>query len=499
MKIKCVFKFLCLLVLVISICMICPLVYTLSVDGQDSGAFVKSIIAGVLCSFLLYAFAGKTSINAMGTKEAFASVTLSWVLASLIGGLPYLFHGAVPTYTDAFFEAMSGFTTTGATILADIENTPRGLLLWRSLTHWLGGMGIIVLTLTIMPLLGVGGSQLFSAEAPGLIQEKLTPRVQQTAIILWCIYLGLTLLETLFLIGGGMGLFDAVTNSMGTIATGGCSPHNGSIAHYESAYIEWVVTLFMFLSGANFVLHYQAFRGKSFAPFLRDPEFCLYSSLLIVLCLLVSGSLYISGVYETLSDAVRFGSFQVVSLVTTTGFVTADYEAWPYFQQSILFFSLFLGGCSGSTAGAIKQIRLLIICRHVGRQARRKLNPRAVLPLRIGKNSLEFNLVYSCLAFFALYMLLFFFGTFFITLLEPDLITALSGVAVTLGNIGTGFGEMGAEGSFAAQPQPAKWLYSFLMLCGRLELYTVLILFSRDYWREGIVWSEGGKLHEWDR
>lgn len=499
MKIKCVSKFLCFLVLIISAWMICPLVYSLVVGSGDSGAFVKAILVGFFCSFLLYVFAGRIDMNTMRSREAFVSVTLSWVLASAIGGLPYLFQGAVPTYTDAFFEAMSGFTTTGSTILVDIENTTRGILLWRSITHWLGGMGIIVLTLTIMPLLGIGGTQLFSAESPGFIREKLTPRVQQTAIILWCIYLGLTVVETLFLLGGGMELFDAVSNSMGTIATGGCAPRNESIAYYGSAYVDWMITLFMFLSGANFVLHYQALRGKSPRSFFRDPEFGFYSLLVVTLCLLVACNLYISGTYETIADALRFASFQVVSLVTTTGFVSADYRSWPYFPQTILFFSLFLGGCSGSTSGGLKQIRLLVLCRHVGRHARRKLSPRAVLPLRLGMDSLDFNLVSSCMGFFALYMLLFFAGSFCITLWEPDLITAFSAVATTLGNSGSGFGSIGPYANYSAQSQPAKWLYTFFMLCGRLELYTVLILFSGNFWSEGIVWSEGGRRHEGNR
>ncbi len=474
--------------------MLCPLLYS-QASGQsvDSPAFIKAIAVGLSLSAILYAVSRKADMNKMGTREAFASVTLSWIIASAIGALPYFIHGSAPTYADAFFEAMSGFTTTGSTILTDMESLPHGLLLWRDLTHWLGGMGIIVLTLTIMPLLGIGGFQLFSAEAPGLIHEKLTPRVQQTAVILWSIYVLLTVAETALLMLGGMSLFDAITHSMGTIATGGFSPRNASVAHYQSAYIDWVITIFMFFSGANFVLHYQVIRGRTPKTFFRDPEFCFYLFSVGTISLLVSAGLYFSGTYAGFLDSLRYGSFQVVSIVTTTGFISADYELWPFFPQALLFTCLFLGGCAGSTAGAIKQIRLLVLCRHVGRQIRRTLSPRAVLPLRVGKNSLELHLVASCLAFFALYMLVFTVGVFCVTLFEPDLLTAISAVATTLGNVGPGFGKVGGLDNFSGQAVAAKWIYSFLMLCGRLELYTVLILFSRAFWSDGVIWSDREK------
>ena len=388
---------------------------------------------------------------------------------------------------------MSGFTTTGSTILTDMEALPPGLLLWRDLTHWLGGMGIIVLTLTIMPLLGIGGFQLFSAEVPGLIHEKMTPRVQQTAVILWCIYLALTIAETILLMFGGMGFFEAIMHSMGTIATGGFSPRNISVAYYESAYIDWVITFFMFFSGANFALQFQAIRGRSLKLFFRDPEFCFYLCSVSAISLLVSVGLYLSETYDGFFESLRFGAFQVVSFVTTTGFVSADYELWPIFPQALLFACLFFGGCAGSTTGGIKQIRLLILGRHIGRQLQRTLSPRAVLPLRVGKKSLELNLVASCLAFFALYMLVFTIGVFCVTLFEPDLLTAISAVATTLGNVGPGFGKVGGLDNFSEQAIAAKWIYSFLMLCGRLEMYTVLILFSRAFWSDGIIWSEHEK------
>jgi trk system potassium uptake protein TrkH len=350
-------------------------------------------------------------------------------------------------------------------------------------------MGIIVLTLTIMPLIGVGGFQLYSAEAPGMVHEKITPRLQQTAVILWLIYLLLTVALTVILMAGGMGVYDAITHSMGTISTGGFSPHGMSVAHFDSAFYDWILIFFMFISGANFALHFYALKQRSLKSFFADPEFCFYLTSVASISIIVSLSLYQSGVYKTLPAAFRFGSFQVVSLVTTTGFVSADYDAWPAFAKSLLFFCLFLGGCAGSTSGAIKHVRLLVMSRYIGRQLTRVLNPRAVIPFRIGAQTLESEVISSCLAFFGLYFIVFAVGGFLITLFEPDLFTAISGAATTLGNVGPGFSKLGPTQNFANQSIASKWIYSFLMLCGRLELYTVLALFSGVFWRDGVICS----------
>lgn len=491
MRVSIVVKFLGVLTFVISIWMFVPLIYAAANRGDDVVPFAKSIALGLATAASLYFFGKNADMAKMGMREAMAAVALSWVAASAVSALPYWLHGSVPTYTDGFFESMSGYTTTGSTILSNIEWVPKGLLLWRGLTHWLGGMGIIVLTLTMMPLVGVGGFQLYSAEVPGLVHERITPRVRQTAAVLWLIYLGLTVFLTFLLLLGGMTFFDAATHAMGTISTGGFSPHNNSLAYYGSSYIDWTITFFMFLSGANFALHFQAIRGKSLAAFWRDAEFRFYTACVSVLCLLIAIALAWNGTYRSFLESLRFGSFQVVSLLTTTGFVSANYETWPYFPKSILFLCLFLGGCAGSTSGGIKQIRLLVLLRHVCRQFTRALAPRAVLPLKVGDRAIELDVLSSCLAFFGLYVMLFAGGIFFVSLYEPDLFTAISGVAATLGNAGPGFGRLGAAGDFSSQAMPAKWIYAFLMLCGRLELYTVLILFTRAYWDEGVILGNG--------
>jgi trk system potassium uptake protein TrkH len=464
-----------------------PTIYAIAVKGEDTPGFVKSLAVSAASSLLLILASRKARMDRMGMREAMAAVALSWVAASAVGGLPYLFHGSARTYTDSFFEAMSGFTTTGSTIIENIDATPKGLLLWRGLTHWLGGMGIIVLTLTVMPLIGVGGFQMYKAEAPGMEHEKLTPRVRDTAVTLWLIYISLTLILTFLLLAGGMDFFDALTHSMGTISTGGFSPRGASVAWFGDAYFDWVIVLFMFISGTNFSLHYHAIKNRSLSRFLKDPEFTFYAFVVSALCLIVSAWLYVSDTYASFAESLRFGSFQVVSLVTTTGFVSANYELWPSFAKSVLFICLFMGGCTGSTSGAIKQARLLVMFRHVARQVRRVSNPRAILPVRMGGESLRAEVVSSCLAFLGLYLLVFLVGVTLISFSEPDLFTSMSAAAATIGNVGPGFGSVGPAMSFTSQAQWTKWVYSSLMLCGRLELYTLLVLFTRAFWRGGVA------------
>jgi trk system potassium uptake protein TrkH len=381
--------------------------YAIAAGGDDVPCFIKSFVISAAASLLLILASRRAKMDGMGTREALASVALSWIAASAVSGLPSWFHGSASTYTDSFFEAMSGFTTTGSTIIEDIDATPKGLLLWRGLTHWLGGMGIIMLTLTVMPLIGVGGFQMYKAEVPGIEHEKMTPRVRSTAVILWLIYVALTFMLTLLLFAGGMGLYDAVTHSMGAISTGGFSPLGTSIAGYDNAYFEWVITVFMFASGTNFSLYYRAIRNRSLSRLLSDPEFKFYLALVSALCLTVSVWLYANRTYSSLADSLRFGFFQVVSLITSTGFVSADYEQWPSFIKSLLFLCFIVGGCAGSTSGGVKQIRLLVMFRHIGRQIRKASSPRAVLPIQVGGESLRMEVVSSCLAFWGLYLIVF--------------------------------------------------------------------------------------------
>jgi trk system potassium uptake protein TrkH len=487
LRIGVVVKFLGLLVLVLTAWMLLPLGYSLLSGGDDAACIAKASAVSLACSLLALVVSREAKMSGMGAREAIASVALSWVAASAVGGLPYLFYGIAASYTDAFFEAMSGYTTTGSTVLTGLDGAPGGLLLWHSLTHWLGGMGIIVLTLAIMPTAGAGGFQMYRAEVPGITHKKLTPRVQGTALILWLMYLALTAVLAALLLAGGMELFDSVIHAMSVISTGGFSIRKTSVAYYDSAYFDWVMTLFMFISGANFVLLFRALKGRSPSVFKADPEFVFYTGTVFAFSLLASLCLYLSGTYETFLLSCRFGFFQVVSLITTTGFVSANYDGWPYFVRSLLFICILMGGCTGSTSGAIKQARLLVMFSHVGRRLTRILSPKSVLPLRMGSDSVEAGVAYSCFAFLGLYAFVFATGVFLVALFETDLFTVISGVASALGNVGPAFDELGPAYDFAAQATGAKWVYAFLMLCGRLELYTVLALFTRTFWKGGIV------------
>jgi trk system potassium uptake protein TrkH len=464
-----------------------PFLVAAITDGEDQYAFARSIFVGVSAGLAFLYFGRRSSLSKMGADEAFMSVSLTWVTASAISAFPYWLYGAASTYTDAFFESMSGFTTTGATIFENLSELPHCLLTWRAMTHWLGGMGIIALTLVMLPSAGASGLKMYSAEAPGITHEKITPRLQQTALYLWGIYFAFTAALTLLLMLGGMDFFEALNHSMATVSTGGFSTASGGIASFRSPFCELVIIVFMYISGANFVLHFYAIKNGTLKNYFRDPEFRFYTIVVAVFSLLASLDVYFSGVERTLPSAVRSGAFQVVSFITTTGFVSSNYDLWPAFSRMLLFICLFPGGCAASTAGGIKHIRILVMLKHIKRQMSRILNPRSVLVYPVGAAALDPTVMSSCMAFFGLFFIVYALGAFAVSLFEPDFLTALSGAASALGNVGPAFGRLGAVNTFAGQAWQAKWIYSFLMLCGRLELYTVIALFSGVFWREGIM------------
>lgn len=482
MKLKIVSKVLALLAAIISLSMLWPLWWAYIDESRDFLPIVQSIGCGLLSALVLFLLGRKTSYNDLGIKEAFAVVSLSWVIASAIGGLPYLFNGTVTNFTDAFFEAMSGFTTTGASILTDIESNPRGILFWRDLTHWLGGMGIIVLSLAILPFLGVGGMQLYKAEVPGPIPEKLTPRVQQTALLLWGVYVILSALETGFLMLGGMDLFESLTHTFGTMATGGFSPLNASVGQYNSPYFDWVIIIFMFLAGANFALHYFVLRGK-FNAWWRDEEFRFYTMVILFSTVTITLFLVFSGTYDSIMDSIRYAAFQVVSITTTTGYVTADYEQWPFYTQYLLLALMFIGGCAGSTGGGIKNLRIMVLIRHVKAELSRLLHPRSVVQVKVGGNVVGKDVLGSVTAFFILYIGLFAIFTLVMAGLGLDVVSSLASVAATLGNIGPGLGIVGPVKNYSGIPAFGKWVLSLCMLLGRLEIYTVIMLIVPGTWK----------------
>ena len=461
-------------------------------DGVTAQIFLAGFVGLLIGGSIM--LTTKNHRKEIQKREGYIIVAFGWIFMSLVGTLPYIFTGAIPSFTNAFFETMSGYTTTGASILNDIESMPEGILFWRSITHWIGGMGIIVLAIAILPLLGIGGMQLFAAEAPGPGGDKLHPRITDTAKRLWLIYVGYTFIETILLKLAGMSFFDAVNHSLSTLSTGGFSTKNASLAYWnDSPLIQYIVIVFMFLAGTNFVLSYFAFKGK-FKRVFKDEEFKIYSLSIIGLTIIAALLIYyradvsISSISHPMvlgefESAVRHGLFQVLAIITTTGFVSADYTLWTPFLTIFFFGLMFMGGSAGSTAGGIKIMRHLIMIKNGILEFRRTLHPRAVLPVRYNMKAIPQSIVFNILGFFILYMLSFIIGTLVFSWLGLDFNTALGGAASTLGNVGPALGDLGPVNNYGDLPAAAKWWSSFLMLIGRLELFTVLILFTPFFWR----------------
>jgi trk system potassium uptake protein TrkH len=411
-----------------------------------------------------------------------ATVALAWMAITLFGALPFYFGPEFTNFTDAFFESVSGFTTTGSSVMTNIQGATKGLLFWRSFIQWLGGMGIIVLSLAILPFLGVGGIQLYKAEVPSPVPDKLTPRLSDSAKILWAVYAFLTLAEIIFLLGGGMPLFEASCHAFTTLPTGGFSPKNASIAHYNSTYFDYVIVVFMVLAGINFSLHYQMLRGKTLA-FWQDTECRFFLGLVLVLTLIMTWNIY-GSVYTSLKDAFRFASFQVVSILTTTGFGTADYEIFPGLSQALLFVCMFIGASAGSTGGGMKCARVIVCCKYCYRELFKIIHPRSINHVKIDNTVIPNEILRSIMGFLALYISLFIGSGILLAGMGIDMITAFGAVASCIGNIGPGFGSVGPTENFAHMPVMGKWLLAWCMLLGRLEIYTVIILFVPEFWKK---------------
>lgn len=460
--------------------MLLPLAFAVYYQDGSAQSFIYSILVTAGCGAVLFFL--NRNFKELRIREGFAIVGFGWTFMALFGSLPHLFSGAIPSLTNAFFETMSGFTTTGASILTDIEILPKGILFWRSQTHWIGGMGIIVLSLAVLPLLGVGGMQLFKAEVPGPIPDKLQPRIKETAKLLWLVYVIVTAVETVLLLFGGMDLFDALCHTFGTVATGGFSTKNASVAHFNSLYIESVIIIFMFIAGVNFNLHYKLLRGN-LRVYFSDREFLFYLKITLIMVALTTAIVFVSG-YSGLAKSIRVAVFQVVSIVTTTGYATDDFEMWSTSGQFIMLLLMFVGGCAGSTGGSIKIIRVMIVLKHSVNELKKLLHPNAYLPVRLGGRVVQPEVVTNVLGFFLLYMLIFAVGSLAMAAMGLDIVTAISSVAATLGNIGPGLGTIGPTENYSHIPLLGKWLLSFFMLLGRLEIYTILILFVPEFWRK---------------
>lgn len=480
-----VFYIISVLIMVIGGFMLFPLgIAFYNGETSSAQAFFRTIIFVIISGLLLNIVTRKRRGRQFSAKDGFLMVTTSWIIASIAGAFPFYLSGIIPSFADAYFETMSGFTTTGASILTEIQSLPRSILFWRSLTHWLGGMGFVVLTVAIMPLLGIGGVKMVSAESPGPTMDKITPKITHMAKLLWFIYIGMTVLETILLLFGGMDLFDSLTHTFGTLATGGFSPKNSSVGHYDSAYIDIVITVFMVLAGLNFGLYFRVLTGH-FIELKKNTELKAY--LLIFAVAAVIAAIPLAGkVYSGFAESLRYSAFQVASIITTTGYATADFDLWPALSKYILFALMFIGGCSGSTGGGIKVVRIVTLFKQAVTEMKHLANPRGVFTTRMNGIAVRKDFVYTILGFVSLYIMLLLVTTGIVATSPGDynLITAFSTALATVGNIGPGFSLVGPSMNYSFFPDYVKWFLSFAMMAGRLEIYTVLILFTPYFWRK---------------
>jgi len=462
----------------IGISMIFPLIWAFYYGEKESLVFIACILITFLSGYGLSEI--KSKDEGLRLIEGLGVVSLGWAAISAFGALPFFLSGTLG-YLDAYFETMSGFTTTGATVIMNIDILPKSILFWRSMTQWIGGMGIIVLAVAILPALSIGGMQMFNAESPGPKLDKLKPQIRETAKILYGVYLIFTGAEIILLIAGGMGFFDASCHTFCTLATGGFSTKNASVAYYNSPFIEAVIVFFMFLSGANFMLHYAALKGK--LNYFKDKEFIFYVIVLLGSILVITADLRYS-VFNSLSDAFRYSSFQAVSIMTTTGFTTSNFDAYPALSRMILLILMFVGGCACSTGGGIKNIRILIILKYFYREIYQFIHPNAILSIKVGEDTIPDDVLKGVMGFFIGYMAIFIVSTLIVTAYGIDMITAISSVAATQANVGPGLGLVGPIYTYALLPDVIKIVLTFCMWVGRLEIFTVMVLFVPDFWKE---------------
>ncbi len=473
MHVRLVFRSLAVLLLGLAV----SLLVTAGVSGLYKEPLSPFLIPAGLCTIIGagFIFFLKRDESTVRVQEGVLIVISSWLLFCLFGLLPFLLMSEPISFPDALFETASGFTTTGSTIFSDVERLPHGILFWRSLTHWLGGMGIIVLAVAILPFFGIGGLQLIRAEAPGPEVEKLRPRIAHTARLFWLIYVGLTVLETILLSAGGLNLFDAVNHSFATLATGGFSTRNASVAAFNSPYVEWVITVFMVLSGVNFAIYYRFFM-KDFQRIFKDSELKAYLLLFLSSIIITSLSIHRADLYSDFSESLRYGSFQVATLMTSTGFATADYVQWPGLARGILLLLLFVGGCVGSTSGGIKMFHVTVSLKSAVAELRRQRHPLAIIVPRMNSEPLKTPTILSVQGFIILYMALVLISTIVVAACNVDLETALTATLAAIGNIGPGFSRVGPVENFGFFPDYVKIWLSFVMIAGRLEIYTILVL-----------------------
>lgn len=458
----------------------CVAVFLGEYESFKSFGFTILIILSIAA--VLWISSVSRSKSNLSIRGGILLVTFMWIAVTLAGALPYIISKSIPAFADAYFESVSGFTTTGATILADVESLPKSIVLWRAFTHWLGGGGIVVLSVAVLPLLGIGGSQMMKAETSGVKKEKLTPRIAQTAKYLWLLYTSLTVILIGFLLFGGMGFFDAICQAFSAISTGGLSSRNASVAYFNSFYIEMVLTVFMLIGSMNFVLLIKVARGDVFSIF-KDSEFKAFILIYVVATAGLTFFLYGHN-YETWKEAFRYASFQVATIYSTTGFSTADFETWIPSAQVIIFLFFFIGGCSGSTSGGIKVVRHVIMLKQLIIEMKYLIHPKAVYTMRLNGMPVERRIVFSVMGFFSVYITTVLIATVIVSTSGLDVFSSFTGVLGTIGTIGPGFGALGPSHNYSFLPDYIKYVFSVVMLIGRLEFYTFIIVFTPWFWQK---------------
>ena len=466
------------IVLVVGATMVFPIVWSVLDGGRDLKALAVSMLVTVAIGAILRLIPARGSLR---RKDSFVVVSVGWIVVTALGALPFYLSGTLPSYTDAFFETMSGFTTTGATVLTDIEAVSRGVLFWRSFTHWLGGMGIIVLSLAVFSMIH-GGTSLFRAEVPGISPERILPRLKQTAAILWLIYAGFSLAQTLTLMVAGLPLYESLIHTFGTMATGGFSSKNASVEAFNSGIIEAIIIAFMLAAGTNFSLHYRVIQKKDPRLYLYDTEWRGFILIAGTVTLMIIASLIVHMDTPPLT-ALRMSVFQTVSILTTTGYSSADFDAWPDLARVLLFFLMFVGGCAGSTGGSMKVARVILLVKYARKYITRSARPRSVIQTKLGDTNVDDSTMHDVLAFFFVYVAIYVVGVIAVAATGVSVLTSIAASAATLGNIGPGLEAIGPAMNYAPLNHLAKWVLCGLMLAGRLELLAVLIIFSPRFWR----------------
>ncbi|MBL7176824.1 MAG: TrkH family potassium uptake protein [Desulfobacteraceae bacterium] len=482
MHLQSILRLIGILILFLGASLSVPLVVSFLYQDGSTLALCYSMLITCGIGLLLFIGTKKAADTDLNHRDGVVIVTLGWLAAGLVGAFPFLISDSIPDFTNAYFESLSGFTTTGASILKDIEGLPKGILLWRSIIQWFGGMGIIVLSIAILPFLGVGGMQLYKAEIPSPVVDKLKPRISDTAKTLWKVYIVITVLEIILLFGGGMPLFEAICHAFCTMPTGGFSPKNASIAHYNNPYFDGIIIVFMLLAGINFSLHYKLIKGD-LGIFGKDSECRVFLVMVGIFVLMITLNTY-GSVYDSFAKAFRYATFQVSSIITTTGFVTADYDKWPSFSQKLLVFCMFLGAMAGSTGGGMKTMRIIILSKQAYREIFRIIHPHAMTTVKLGGSVIPAEVLSSIWGCFILYLGLFVTASLFMAYLGLDMISAASSVAACIFNIGPGLGLVGPVKNYLATPFVGKWILIFCMLLGRLEIYTVIVLLMPEFWRK---------------